>query len=56
MLRGYALNVCTRIKISSIALARTVMKLGWVASSTHLNSPSLLSRRPVVAALPLVLP
>jgi hypothetical protein len=40
-MRGYALNVRTRIKIISVAWARTVIQLGRVASSTHLNSPSL---------------
>jgi hypothetical protein len=56
LMRGYALNVHTRIKIINVAWARTMIQLGQVASSTHLNSPSLLSRPPVVAALPLVLP
>ena len=40
---GYDLNVRTRM-------------LGQVASATHLNSPSLIGRPTVVAALPLVLP
>jgi hypothetical protein len=49
------LNARMRIKIFSVAWAQTVMKVGRVAGSTHLNSPFLLSHPQVVAALPLVL-
>jgi hypothetical protein len=51
MLRGYALNVRTRIKIISVAWARTVIQLGRVASSTSTQPPSSDRRSTISVAM-----